>query len=56
MLADALYQFLLPATETTAMLRDLDQMLLSPTSLMYDLDGAARTAAWRMAQGDNDDE
>lgn len=49
LLQPALTAFRLPATEKKSALRDLDQMLLNDTSLMYDLDAAARTATWRLA-------
>ncbi|MCX5662644.1 MAG: FRG domain-containing protein [Planctomycetota bacterium] len=49
LLQPALWKFRVPATERECALRDLDQMLLNLTTLMYDLDGAARTVAWRTA-------
>ncbi|MEM9881884.1 MAG: FRG domain-containing protein [Planctomycetota bacterium] len=45
----SLTQFILPAAEADTALRDLDQMLLNSSMLMYDLDGAARTADRRTA-------
>jgi len=44
----ALTKFILPATEKNLALGDLDQMLLNETHLMYDPDGAAKTASRRL--------
>jgi len=47
-LGNALCRFDLPASERDEVLADLDQMLLNPTNLMYDLEGAAKTALLRV--------
>lgn len=48
MLSPALTKFTLPAAEKDLALGDLDQMLLNETRLMYDPDGAAKTASRRL--------
>lgn len=49
LLGPALFKFVLPARDAALALADLDQMLLNSSILMYDLDGAAKTAARRIA-------
>jgi FRG domain len=49
LLGHALIKLQIPASEREPALSHLDSMLLNPTSLMYDLDGAAKTAVWRTA-------
>lgn len=48
LLGDGLSRWLLPAGERDLILTELDSMLLNATMLMYDLDGAARTAVQRL--------
>lgn len=48
LLGNALFRFVLPASARANALADLDQMLLNPTNLMYDLDGAAKTSVARI--------
>jgi hypothetical protein len=48
LLGNALIRFSLPASERDNVLADLDQMLLNPTNLLYDLEGAAKTAVFRL--------
>ena len=48
LLDSALHRFIIPAKFRSEALADLDQMLLNPTNLMYDLEGAAKTAALRV--------
>ncbi len=49
LLGPALFKFVLPVRDAAVALADLDQMLLNSSMLMYDLDGAAKTAARRIA-------
>jgi hypothetical protein len=51
LLGDSLTQFRLPMSERDVALNDLDQMLVNPTTLFYDLDGVARTVASRYTKG-----
>jgi hypothetical protein len=48
LLDNALFRFDLPAEERDVALNDLDQMTISATTLLNDLDGAARTAMARV--------
>lgn len=48
-LGSALLKIRVPVSERDKALRDLDMMLLNSSTLMYDLDGAAKTAEWRTA-------
>jgi FRG domain len=48
LLGTALARYILPASDRDEVLADLDQMLLNPTNLMYDLEGAAKKAAFRV--------
>jgi len=47
-LGPALRKATVPASQASVALRSLDQMLLNATTMFYDADGAARTAAWRV--------
>ena len=48
-LQDSLVKFRIPASERRRALSCLDSMLLNSSTLMYDLDGAAKTAIFRHA-------
>jgi hypothetical protein len=48
LLGKALTKIEIPASERSIALADLDEMGLNSTNLLYDLDGAARTARSRI--------
>lgn len=52
LLSQHLFRYDIPSSERQLALADLDQMLVNARTLFRDLDGAARSAAWRAMQED----